>query len=408
MDAVRRYDVVVLGGAFSGASAAHPAAPRAAATSRVLIVEKAEAFDEKVGEATTEMSAMFLTRRLAHVAAPRERAAPEGGAALLVLERARSPATPTPARPAASSAAPCPRSSSAATRSTSTCWPPPSPRAPSCGGRRGCATSSSATSTTGSRSRRTARTRDRRLPLGARRHRPRHLPRQAPRARSSATRSTPPPRSGAAGRTSATSTTSRPAGRCRSRRGNVSSRRLATNHYMGFGYWIWVIPLGNGETSIGVVFDTRARRPRPGREPARRLPRLPARHPGARRAARGRASCAARTCAFYSHLPYVTTPVHGRRLGAARRRRGVPRSLLLAGARPRLVHRRGDGGDRQGPDATGEDVAARIAEHNETFLRSYWRFFRAVYKDKYFYMGEHDLLVGRRSSSTPRSTTSSW
>ncbi len=37
----------------------------------------------------------------------------------------------------------------------------------------------------------------------------------------------------------------------------VASRRLATNHYMGRGYWVWVIPLGNGETSIGVVFDKR-------------------------------------------------------------------------------------------------------------------------------------------------------
>src|SRR5438477_4680950 len=58
------YDVIILGGAFSGASAAillrreHPQL-------RVLIIEKSEAFDAKVGEATTEMSAMFLTRRLA-------------------------------------------------------------------------------------------------------------------------------------------------------------------------------------------------------------------------------------------------------------------------------------------------------------------------------------------------------
>src|SRR6185436_13075509 len=44
-------------------------------------------------------------------------------------------------------------------------------------------------------------------------------------------------------------------------------------------------------------------------------------------------------------------------------------------------------------DAMGKDVTARIAEHNETFIRSYWRFFRAVYKDKYFYMGESDLLT---------------
>jgi hypothetical protein len=41
----------------------------------------------------------------------------------------------------------------------------------------------------------------------------------------------------------------------------------------------------------------------------------------------------------------------------------------------------------------GEDVTARIAEHNETFQRSYRRFFGSIYKDKYFYMGEHDLLA---------------
>ena len=61
---MHEYDVIILGGAFSGASAAillrreHP-------DLRVLIIEKAQQFDEKVGEATTEMSAMFLTRRLA-------------------------------------------------------------------------------------------------------------------------------------------------------------------------------------------------------------------------------------------------------------------------------------------------------------------------------------------------------
>ena len=59
-----RYDVVVLGGAFSGASTAvllkrdHPEIS-------VLVIEKTKKFDLKVGEATTEMSAMFMTRRLA-------------------------------------------------------------------------------------------------------------------------------------------------------------------------------------------------------------------------------------------------------------------------------------------------------------------------------------------------------
>ena len=60
-------------------------------------------------------------------------------------------------------------------------------------------------------------------------------------------------------------------------RGNVGSRRLATNHYMGFGYWVWFIPLGNGETSIGVVFDTAARPTGPGQGSGERLPGVPRR-----------------------------------------------------------------------------------------------------------------------------------
>src|SRR3954464_4367446 len=58
------FDIVILGGALSGAAAAL-LLRRECPTLSVLVVEKLEKFDEKVGEATTEMSAMFLTRRLA-------------------------------------------------------------------------------------------------------------------------------------------------------------------------------------------------------------------------------------------------------------------------------------------------------------------------------------------------------
>src|SRR5919112_736279 len=60
----KRYDVVILGGAFSGAAAA-VLLRRDRPDLSVLVIERAEAFDAKVGEATTEMSGMFLTRRLA-------------------------------------------------------------------------------------------------------------------------------------------------------------------------------------------------------------------------------------------------------------------------------------------------------------------------------------------------------
>src|SRR5436853_3771238 len=57
------YDVVIIGGAFSGAATAlmikrkHPGA-------RVLIIEKNAAFDRKVGESTTEVSSCYMTRIL--------------------------------------------------------------------------------------------------------------------------------------------------------------------------------------------------------------------------------------------------------------------------------------------------------------------------------------------------------
>lgn len=34
-------------------------------------------------------------------------------------------------------------------------------------------------------------------------------------------------------------------------------RRLSTNHLMGEGYWVWLIPLASGATSIGIVADPR-------------------------------------------------------------------------------------------------------------------------------------------------------
>lgn len=39
------------------------------------------------------------------------------------------------------------------------------------------------------------------------------------------------------------------------RRCHGSPRRLSTNHFTGPGYWLWLIPLSSGTTSVGLVFD---------------------------------------------------------------------------------------------------------------------------------------------------------
>ena len=42
--------------------------------------------------------------------------------------------------------------------------------------------------------------------------------------------------------------------------GKIPRRWLSTNHLMGDGYWVWLIPLATGSTSIGIVADPRLHR----------------------------------------------------------------------------------------------------------------------------------------------------
>lgn len=42
--------------------------------------------------------------------------------------------------------------------------------------------------------------------------------------------------------------------------GKVPRRWLSTNHLMGEGYWVWLIPLATGSTSVGIVADPRIHR----------------------------------------------------------------------------------------------------------------------------------------------------
>ncbi len=386
MHVVPDYDVVILGGAFSGASAAI-LLRREAPQLRVLIVEKAEAFDAKVGEATTEMSAMFLTRRLAmwhHLEAehlPKEglrywftnakvtghaNASEAGGfvrspvpsfqlrrdtldehlLATAVAEGAKL------CRPAKARDVACADfenrltiEAGAETRDITCRWLiDATGRVALLGRRMGLID------------------RNDEHPIAAvwcRWKNVRHIDDVAAHNGTLA-------------------------------KGNVSSRRLATNHYVGFGYWTWVIPLGNGETSIGVVFDKRIVELHQSKTREQDFIAFVRAIPSLAELLEG-AEPKTDDIRFYSHLPYVTRQYMGKGWALV----GDAAAFLDPYYSPGLDHASFSVEatvEIIKADAKREDVAMRIAEHNETFLRSYHRFFRAVYKDKYFYMGELDLL----------------
>ncbi|MEO8347666.1 MAG: NAD(P)/FAD-dependent oxidoreductase, partial [Acidobacteriota bacterium] len=82
----------------------------------------------------------------------------------------------------------------------------------------------------------------------------------------------------------------------------LASRRLATNHFTGWGYWIWFIPLQGGETSVGLVWDKRLVTPE-GTTPLEKLTRFLDANPLTRELLE-HAVPIGQDCRSYGHLPY--------------------------------------------------------------------------------------------------------
>ncbi len=170
-------------------------------------------------------------------------------------------------------------------------------------------------------------------------------------------------------------------------------RWLSTNHLMGAGYWVWLIPLGSGSTSVGIVVDATI-------------------HPYSRVNRFGRAldwlrefepQCADVVKAHEADLEdflalrgfaygcsRVFSPDRWALVGEA----GLftdpfysPGSDFIAIGNDYAVDliRRG---------RSGEDVAARVEQYNETYLRLYDAFLR-LYEGQYPIMGNAQVMTAK-------------
>lgn len=382
------YDVVIIGGAFSGASSAI-LLKRDRPETRVLIVEKQSEFDEKVGEATTEMSGMFLTRRLAlwhHLEA--EHLPKEGLRYWFHNEKVTGHVNASEAGGQVRSPVP----SFQLRRDvldeyllgTAECegaeiMRPGRVVDVELGSFDHTVTIERAGETTKVRCRwvidGTGRTSWLGRKLGiidknekhaiastwARWRKVRNIDDIAARGPVSFSRK------------------------------NVASRRLGTNHYMGFGHWIWVIPLGNGETSIGVVFDRNLVALHSDRDRATAYEQFLKTKPALAELLEG-AEMRRDDLRSFSDLSYRTSQYMGEGwalVGDAAvfidpyYSPGLDHACFSVEATAEIIRMQLD----------GKPVDDRIIEHNETFLRSHDRFFESVYRNKYLFMDEIDLVT---------------
>ena len=168
-------------------------------------------------------------------------------------------------------------------------------------------------------------------------------------------------------------------------------RRLATNHFCGYGWWCWVIPLADGATSVGLVHHRELFAPA-GETAEQRYRRFVSSRPGLAELVAG-----AELADFhaYRHLPYAS----GRYAGRGWALVGDAASFLDPYYSPGLDHLAMS--VFASVELVADDLEARddgrldaaLDMHNEHFRRSYPRWLDALYLGKYELLGDAELTA---------------
>jgi flavin-dependent dehydrogenase len=179
-------------------------------------------------------------------------------------------------------------------------------------------------------------------------------------------------------------------GRNKERAGAVCQRGLSTNHFTGAGWWVWVIPLPCGETSVGLVWDERIFRLPGGGSLGERFEAFLRSFPAGRELLQG-ATRLEGDLHTLRDLPFKVDQIAGdgwAMVGDAAGfldpfySSGLDWACLTAVKTSELILRSLEG--RSGP--------AIIQRHNREFRRGLSRWFEAIYRDKYFYLGDAELM----------------
>ena len=182
----------------------------------------------------------------------------------------------------------------------------------------------------------------------------------------------------------------------------TAARRLATNHFCGYGWWCWVIPLGDGQTSIGLVYDKRLFDPGLGEGgPRAAFKRFLTSQAGLRELIAD-ATMVESDFNLRHRLAYTTDAYAGKGWALVADAAtfldpfyspGLDHASISVFATAKLIAKdltENIGEDVVEPNAQHLDKA--LSTHNEIFDRSIGRWLEGLYVDKYEIMGDAELM----------------
>ena len=170
-----------------------------------------------------------------------------------------------------------------------------------------------------------------------------------------------------------------------------TGREWATNHLMGHGWWCWIIPLRGGDVSAGVVYDERIFELPAGPTLAERLHTHLLSHPIGRAIFANAAAIEGDVHAF-SALPYSSEKVCGDGWAAVGDAAGFIDPLYSPGL-DFCSYTSYVVADIIARSVRGEDARELLHHYNSQYAVTYHSWFDSLYRDKYFYMGEGDLMA---------------
>ena len=169
-----------------------------------------------------------------------------------------------------------------------------------------------------------------------------------------------------------------------------TGRNWATNHLMGYGWWCWIIPLKGGDVSAGIVYDSRIFNLAEGVSLGERLRDHLLSHPVGREIF-SQAQILEGDVHAFSALPYSNTQVCGDGWAMVGDAAGFIDPLYSPGL-DFCSYTTYSVAEMIAANLAGEDVSARRDYYNTQFPITYRLWFETLYKDKYFYMGDAELM----------------